>query len=332
MNTGGYYSLKTYGSQDVWVKTLSEEAFNLEAYLKDKHYQRVYQKLAIKSYKKLKLENGIRHEIRLSHCCHLIHKVDAYIKKSNQKLKDVLKRIEVIYGGQLFDKIASEDIETQINMNAAILKSNRKVTYIDSSIIVPLHMAPFHDMNLIAPQSAYHDLDIRFESTCEEDIELYADCYYIKDYKSPPVECLTLQQEDMGGGYSLKKGTNTFKLYFNHPTVCVYFWGFDKRHITKIQLKLNTDPRELDDTTFYEGGIEPLEYYKHSRGITEEPICIFFTDVDFNKRPNSTVNFSRLDYPELIIESKVDSPFYLVGLHYQGYRCQNGMVGLVFSK
>ena len=41
MNTGGYYSLKTYGSQDVWVKTLSEEAFNLEAYLKDKHYQRV---------------------------------------------------------------------------------------------------------------------------------------------------------------------------------------------------------------------------------------------------------------------------------------------------
>lgn len=330
MDCGGNYSLKTYGAQDVWVNNLPEDAFNPEVFLKDKRYQRVYQKLNVQTYLKSEHKGVFLHELRLDFGCHLIHKVDAYLKGTT-KVNDVLKTIETVYGGSRFDKIQG-DIETILTMNAAILKSNRRVEYTDTKTIVPLLMAPFHDINLVPPQLAYHSLSIRIHSMSEEDIELYADCYYIQDHVNNSRSCLTVQTNDIGGDFSLKKGINTIKLYFNHPMICLYLWGFDKKKINNITLRLETHKDIHANTDFYNGGIEPLEYYKKSRGITEEPVCIFFSNVDLTKRPNSTVNFSRLDYPQLIIDTKEDSPLNIVGLCYQGYKYEFGMIGLQFSK
>ena len=325
-----FYALHTFGRQDEWMAGLKDEQFDAREYLlKSLNYNKEYRKLKT-------CKNQNKYVIQKD--CDLINNVDLYILNPSEKITS----IEILIGGQRIDKITG-DIETIMNTNAAIFGSNRRVKHTDSYMIIPLHMAPLHDMNLVSPSYQYHELVILIEGAVE--VDFYAECYYIFNYQK------TLQAVQEGVTYQnqfadqnvLKKGVNTFKLNFNHPMHCIYFWGFDKSKIKRVTLALNDYsyykwPQEGDTaaTVYYDGGIEPLEYYKDSKNIKADPVFILFSDMKFDKKPKATINFSKLDYPILTIEThdnfEGEAPFYLNGINIQGYRSSCGMFGLVFSK
>lgn len=370
---GACYALKTFGSQDAWMSKLPNESFNAKEYLlKNINYNRVYKPLVHTQSNYISINTKLdTYVYTLKPSCDLFHKVDIYFPITKScKLKDFLFGIDIEIGGQRIDKIFNKhnekekgkhhigSIETILNINADLFGSQRKVQYTDSHIIVPVYLAPFYDTNLI-PFPKHHDIRIRlegsFETYCDmEKLEIFAECYYVEDTYQKIIndmkhEFLTFQNI-IHYDYHLmvlKKGRNEVRLNFNHPVYCIYLWGFDKSLITRISLILNDTSKfkhlfdedtmsiiPTEKTIYYEGSIAPLEYHKQSRGITSEPVCIFFSDTKLNERPKSTINFSRLDYPTLIIETEQeDEPdIYLCGLNMQGYRCMSGMFGLVYSK
>lgn len=360
---GASYALSTVGNQDKWLMDLPIENFSGKTSLLPKKYKRVYKELILdRSINEI--ENKFTYIIDKK-TCDLMHNVDVYFpKKSFSKLNDFLYSIEITIGGQKVDKITATnnskeqwfqnkegDLETLINTNAEVFDSKRKVTYTDSHIVVPLHMAPLHDTNLVFPSCKFHEMRIIFEGTFngtyqKEDIQMYADCYYIDEkdksrLDKTVIEAPTFQNSTYyGKNTTLKKGVNHFKLNFNHPVHSMYFWGFDKSKVTRIILTLNDynsyedKPKEQPNTVYYDGGIEALEYYKSIMGISATPTFFFFSDSKMNERPKSTINFSRLDYPVLTIETEQEdeTPFYLNAINIQGYRCYDGTFGLVYSK
>lgn len=356
MQQGASYALKTYGSQDSWIKSLNNDIFDArKTLLKDCQYQRVYKTLDFKNVQK---QSNCCFKYTIDSTCDLIHNVDVYIpKKEEFRLNDLVYSIEILIGGQRIDKIyASQcekkgDIETLLNTSAELLHSRRKVEYTDTYIIIPLHLAPFHDSNLVFPSCEWHEMVISIEGAFSElynpkDFQIYAECYYVDEQtkyrlKNTLQEFPTYQNITYyGDSHVLKKGINKFKLNFNHPVHSIYFWGFDKTKIKRITLTLNdytcykNTPEIVYNTDYYDGTLEPLEYSKKSRGISAEPVFIFFSDTTIYERPKSTINFSRLDCPILTIETEQeDEPeFYLNGINIQGYRCSCGMFGLIYSK
>lgn len=194
---------------------------------------------------------------------------------------------------------------------------------------------------VIRLEGVFTDIDM------SNDIQFYAECYYLDEKQKTQLHTIThniptfQNSTYYGESTVLKKGTNHFKLNFNHPVHSIYFWGFDKTKVKRITLTLNDynsykeKPQEQPDTIYYDGSIEPLEYYKESRNIFATPTFIFFSDTKMNERPKSMIHFSSLDYPILTIETEQeDEPtFYLNGINIQGYMCiGNEMFGLVFSK
>lgn len=310
-------------------------------------YKRAYQKIEFQEIKKYDKSISMKFTFKRQ-SCDLLHKVDIYFPNTGRKLNEFLNSIEVEYGGDRVDKIFSTadvretwkvkregDIETMLNTNASILGSKRKVVYTDKYVIVPLHMAPFHDSNLVFPGTEYHELSICICGDFLEGIEMpvmpviYAECYYVDEEKrkslvETPHEFLTIQNKMFVNSKSnvMKKGTNTYLLNLRNPVYGMYFWGFDKSKVTNITLKMNED-----GPVFYDGGIEPLEYHKTSRGIDADPLMIFFADT---VKSHSAIDFNKLHNPVLIIESEQEeeTTFYLIGLNTAKCRYDTKMFGL----
>lgn len=162
-------------------------------------------------------------------------------------------------------------------------------------------------------------------------IVLYGNVYYLDDperkilYENSD-EFITIQNQ-YTGSEKLKKGVNTIKLHYNHPVYMMYFWGFDKTKVKNVKLT-------LEGHSMYDGPIEPLEHHKNQRGLGHvEPTFIFFSPDKFNVPTGSSVNFSRMDYPRLMIETEEeDADIHIVGLNMQPLRMMSGMAGLAFSK
>ena len=176
-----------------------------------------------------------------------------------------------------------------------------------------------------------------------------------------------LIQHQMTDTNMLKSGRGRFRLLFNHPVRAVYFHGpaLDPSKITRValytvrkkrneeaqgQTKDNTgsDGRTKTDFAFFDDHPSLLAY-KHaaiygrapnaapSVGSPGDPLFIHFGPDPLDVFSASTLNFSRIDYPCLEIETHQDCgpdgiPFDVVGLHVQGVRITQGMQGLVFSK
>jgi hypothetical protein len=246
----------------------------------------------------------------------------------------IIKTIEVEYGGQRLDILRNE---TQITTNAAIFK--RPITHMNGKTIIPLAMAPFHEHNLVSPSTEHHKLAVNL--TFQEDFtasmlnpRLFANMYYVDTPKrhsiiNMPYEFATIQSQcEYDFKNRVTKGINTFKLSFNHPSYMIYFWGFDKNKVTNITFNINSKP-------FYNGPIEPLEHQKALRGLSDvEPTFIFFSNNGFDEQLTSSINFSRIDYMDLIIttDQEEETDLSVAALNIQGYRHSHGMFGLIYSK
>lgn len=326
MNSGALLGLVARNAEDEVLQKCKKKDV-----LSNNDYQSVYTK--VKYTLSIEKFNDYKYTFTINRQCDLLGNIDLYV--SSDDIRNITQ-IETLCGNEKFDVIHG-DIETIINTTGNLFQSKRKVKQDGSKLIVPLHMAPFNN-NLICVEIEENTIKIIIHSKIELSLDLYAECYFLKeqntriDLKYNYYRYITCQHQIYDDVNVMKPGINTYKLYFYHPLHCIYFWGFNKTKIKRIILRLG---KGKDDIIYYDGGIEPLEYYKESKGIYVEPLMILYSNLELNK---STINFSRLnnmnnDNPTLIIhtEQEEETPFYLVGVNAQVYETCDNRIRLVFT-
>lgn len=335
------------GAQDAWVEKNggehSEEKIALyDAHtrlLKNKKYQVGYGKIATTNVLSTASNGSGKLTMTFNRGqCDLVNEVDIVVSGKYLEMLDYMfSRIEVEYGGMRFDFLGIEGcISMQIRTNAEIWK--RPVKKIGTKLIIPLTCAPFHPNNLTFPSSTCHDLKVSItfaKGFQPEDvkIDLYGNMYFLHSEEDRTAlienshELIVTQNQYGNVDTMTTDGENTIKLLFNHPVQVMYLWGLNVNRIRNVRLMLENAP-------FYDGPIEPLLYKQQQRGITCPYVLAFFFSNDPVGAPtNSSINFSRIDKAELILDTaEVGTKVYIVGLNMQPYRYIKGMVGLVFSK
>ena len=257
----------------------------------------------------------------------LIDRIDLVIS-STESLNNLISKISVSFDNKQFDRFSCSDIETQINTLASFY--NKKIRIINDKTFVPLELFSLHENNILSPLClVYTKIRIDIEIKKKVDVYLCGNVYALNNPErfllrsSNSLENYGIQSQCQE--FTLQKGTNTFKLHFVHVMYVLYFWGHDKTKIINIKLLFNG--RE-----FYDGEIEPLEYYKHSMGYTFEPSAFFFVKEKLTEFSKTAINFSKMEKIELVIETEQEtaSNFYVCGLNYQCMKMMNGMCGLLF--
>jgi hypothetical protein len=335
VNEGALLALSAYGPQDKFMEL--GDLFDVKKVLVDR-FQVSYSEIPCTT-KYLTKSTYQEIVFTVKRACDLINMVDfAVPNPENLSLNKIIKKISVEFGGQRMDIISTDDIETHIQTNCALF--NRKINYINGTTFVPLTIAPFHANNLCMSTTInHHELCIKIEVYDGIDMfncKLYGNMYYLnksnmyylnkKEGLNDMYDFVTVQNQHCGM-QQMNVGINSFKIHFNHPMYLIYFWGFDKKKVKNIKLTFMDKP-------YYDGPIEPLEHLKLSKGYDIEPVVIFFSHDMVGAQTKSSINFSKIDESNLIIETtqQGEFPIYIVGLNMQVVRHHCGMVAMVYSK
>jgi len=237
-----------------------------------------------------------------------------------------IEEISVIYGGQRFDRAFSWE---QLQINMKIFK--QKWTRNGDNYMIPLCISPFYSHLLACPSTEHHNLEIwvNFKQQYTGPIELYANMFYFIERQKlfKEHEFISFQTQ-YTGKEKLTKGVNKIKLHYNHPVCLLYFYGFDKSKVKNIKFT-------LDNNIYYNGTIHELDHIKENYGYgdIDATMLIFSIPQKLHEIKNGTINFSRIDYPEIEIETEEDeADFNIFGLNTQAIRYCSGMYGLCFSK
>jgi hypothetical protein len=283
-------------------------------------------------------------------------------------LDRIIRRIRVEIGGQCIDSLsAAGGLETQINTTCALMGSpHRRVRVVGGKMFVPLALAPFHDSDMaVLLAHRHHELTVHVSLHADYDAyaiadglgggggvastyssrpcdgwELYANQYVLDTPARRALhhklqEHFTLQSQYAAPAYTRAETLDPeagvdrfrFKLNFNHPIHLIYFWGIDATKVTRVALELN-------GAAVYDGCIEALHNLQRARGLDVEPTILFFNQAPLHLHSTATINFSRIDRAELVIETTEDVPrtVHIVALNTQPIRYMEGMAGLAFSK
>jgi hypothetical protein len=141
--SGPKYGLTFKGPQDDWLRDLPDECINArKAFLNGRDYRRTYQPIKFqKSIAYSNDKNITSVQLTLENCADFINNVDLVVNNHfGMDVDCLIKKIETVYGGVRFDILNAEDLETQINTNAAIFKSNRVVRQVRNKLFIPLHI------------------------------------------------------------------------------------------------------------------------------------------------------------------------------------------------
>ncbi len=120
------------------------------------------------------------------------------------------------------------------------------------------------------------------------------------------------------------------KFCFNHPTFCLFIYGFDKDDISDVQFVINDDNyvydmilKEKIENIYVLEFADPLLFNK----LLSEPMTN--TDI-FNKK---TINFSRIDTCRIRFKKTNNKSFEfnIVGLSYNFIRIVGNMAGIAYS-
>lgn len=256
-----------------------------------------------------------------------------------------IRSISVKIGGQVIDKIHAGgndgDFETIVEALAAVHGRRRPATVLGARRFVPLTLAPFHSWNLLPLVALkWHDVAIHVEFSTEINseitsaVELYGKVYFL----SPGTRTRLVQDALTIGVAQCQWGESArafrIRLSLNHPVVALVFWGFDKSKVTNVRLRLHKD----DAVAYYDGPLDALERAKEMQllGRATAACFIFFSSAPLWSDRQSTVNFSRIDYASLEIESTQElgenDRVEVRGITLQPLRIIGGMAGLAFSK
>lgn len=324
---GAMIAVVAKGAQDVFMEG-HDDTFDVRSKLLNGVYQMVYGKFDTLTTQTIHEKDGTlvtSFDIEQGQW-DLINMVDLVVFNPKQlKSGDYIKRIFVEIGGQRIDYMTCGDIDTMINTNCVLF--DRKMSHIHDKTFIPLVVAPFHQNNLIRIRNMQHGIRIVVELKQDMEMELYGR-KYITNVTSKSENFITVQNQ-YTGCEKLRKGVNTFRLNFNHPMFLIYFWGFDKTKVKNITLRLQ---RAGD---FYNGPIEALEHFKYNHmGHDVDPVVMYFAHTGYFQPTKCSVNFSRLDYIDLIIETdeEEERDVYIIGHNMQVMQCASGMYGMRFSK
>ncbi len=303
-------------------------------------YQVCYQRLPLDEVSwgsAAQTKNSLCVELRIKRSCDLINMLDVAIDNPDgAPLNTLLRRIDVEYGGACIDSLdVGDDLETQIETNCAIFRRTG-VSHLNGKTFVPLVAAPLHQHNLVFPSTKCHTLCIRlvfkepgaYLAARHDSVVPYGNMYSLSESPCNRSFALLTIQNQYRGPVPMKRGVNTIDLRFHHPVYMMYFWGPDLSKIKSIDVRFSST------SSFYRGPPGPLERAKAVRGLSHvRPMCVFFCDaLDFTDPTQCTVNFSRINNANLVIETdeEVPPPVHVVGLNSQPLRYAANMVGLTF--
>jgi hypothetical protein len=274
---------------------------------------------------------------------HLISALDLVLNHDNDpNIENIIKCIEVEIGGQRIDRVMSLK---EIQLNCEIFNSHRKVTTATNedgtcTTIIPLELSPLRGQEVCLLSCLYlHEfcLNVGFGDFPVIEAEVWGNTYnFNEDIWNKMVQerhDTMIIQNQFTGEERINLGTPTkIKLSFNHPVVCLYFWGVEKQYIKKIILRLN-------DHDYLEATPLMLDHIAAARGIntkeTNDACVIFLCDGDL-KYPYSWLNFTQIDHAELRFilsgDPTIEKSLHVVALNHQPLRIMSGMAGLAFSK
>lgn len=334
--SGPRIALNCKGAQDQYMKELPGLFDMQKCILANSDHHTLYQKIeATLNYKQNKQDPYTTLSLTKGPY-DMVNQLDLVIDNPDGTLAihALIKKIIVEIGGQRIDQFYAADLETQINTTAA-LTNREPIRHVLGKTFVPLAMAPFHRNNLVFAKPKNHDVQIMVYWTDAAsdggkapEVELYGHAFYLAEISKHVHEFMTVQNQCVDT-YTLKKGINVLdNRYFNHPLYLIYFWGFDKTKVKRVRYLINKQ-------VYYDGSLAALEHLKTVYGFGHVvPTILFFSPDRLGQATSSSINFSRIDYAELEIETDQDDEptVHLVGLNAHPLRYVCGMYGLAFSK
>lgn len=280
--------------------------------------------------------------------CTFVNELDIAFSNSDASFSVVSFDTEV--GGQRIDRIghpdgSHADFMTDLSASCAMfgVQTPNYETF-------PVCMAPFYRFNAMSKSLIeHHQLIIRVHFSCtissyvKKPPALMGMCHFVVPghdiYKIKSLEFNTIQHQMMNSPEGLSKknmkrwddGETFAELRFNHPVYAIYFWGHDPNVDYRVSLTLNSIDIFVEPIP-----ISALRHRAKSKGLVLESgveVIMFADSLDFSKRLNGLINFSRIDDAELIL---LDGPkcekLHVVALNLQPLRIMEGMCGLAFSK
>lgn len=270
-------------------------------------------------------------------------------------LSELFTSIEIETGGTIIDGWRRGDIATQIELSNAIF--GRKMRRYGALTLIPLTLAPFNaDLLWPVTAAARHRFTIRIKSVVPDlNIQFWGRRYVMDRTDCRPPPYAGVKEDDEGRrdrwaqvwDRSGKKrvlewaihqhqktaetfageGTHRQEIFFSHPLNLIALWGLDLDLITGVRVEVNG--QLYDSWTVAE-----LEHIKFLRGWTVAPLIIPFGDDGVSGTARSSLNFSRIETCDLVIDTAQQNPctVHLAGIGIQIMRVAKGLTGTVFSK
>lgn len=326
---GSLMSLLSKGPVDSWLRYYYER-YNGKSLIDKYDYQVVYGSLYSDKWSDDRKVLSICIEDNFD----LLNLVDLYVNDTSENMSKLFDSVEVTVDGIPMDKmhcweqmITTAALHGRTPTDQVIGKKNY--------CTVPLALAPFHCGNFVISEQGRIFINVQFKEPVPKHVcicffghkyylKLFTNNIYLgalKQIKSSPYSFVSYQNKYCE--YDVHKGFNSFRLNFHNPVSHIYFWGIDKTKIrNNVQLKVN-------GSNIYNGSIASLEHIKKNRGLGHiQENIIFFCEPSARLSKNDTkikssVNFSRIDYSCLIIDSMVEGKIKIAALNIVGVSYNN---------
>ena len=343
---GGLMQLVAYGAQDVYLTTDPEITFFRAVYRKHTNF-------AIESIDQVfngSVSRNSKVTATISRNGDLITNMYLQVKlpgTSNVRAEinnlghAMINEVELEIGGQRIDRQYGEwlDIWSELSMPDSkkkaydahmINKYPDNQTYSkfndERYLYVPLQFFFNRNPGLALPLIAlqYHEvkINITFGSLLptDADVNLYVDYVYLdtderKRFAQSAHEML-IEQVQFTGDESVRSGTNSYRLNFNHPVKELVWVVTDgnkrgvadedkltfKDAVLNASLQLNGHDRFDQRPSSYFRLVQPFQH--HTR-IPEKPVFVYsFAIKPEDHQPSGTCNFSRIDNATLKLDLK----------------------------
>lgn len=251
---------------------------------------------------------------------------------TNLKLNDIVNSIQFIYGGMLFQKYDTNNIENQINILAYIFCTDA-IKYYNNKIYVPL-VIPH---NSLIFNESYHDAIIRLDNKIlDTNFEVWGNICNANIF--PELEntnnfthhcAFVFYKTQFTGTDSLSTLNNKIKLHFNHPTYVLYIMNIEKKYVTSIKLFVNyyINSNDFVTSNHHEYKLNDIQWF-------DNHVIIWFNrDFLLLNELNNNLNFSQCSNPYLLIENTYTktNPIEILALNFEAQIHTSGMTGKCFS-
>lgn len=251
---------------------------------------------------------------------------------SNMKLNDLVNNIRFQYGGRLFQKYNTFDIENEINILAYMYNLDG-IEYKNNKIYVPLIM--FH--NVFIFNNIYHQVRIEVikHNIDGSRTNVLCDVYgnicdanaipELKNTNNLTHNCsfIFYKTTCVGEDY-ISTFINKIILNFMHPTYALYILNISKKFVKSIKLFMSNHTIISNDSEYK---LNDIEWFNNHAIIWFNRKFLLVNEL------NNSINFSCYTRPNLIIENTYtdNHKIEIVALNFEEIIYRDGMTGTRYS-